>query len=107
MLVLRLPALVVLWLAHGVKVLGSHTDIDCHSDIVYLLSKKLEHYITMKLETPVLLFVNSLSKLSDNFLFWRLFVHILRRAISRSSQCSTTGVTKVVVCVILSVGWYI
>ena len=26
-------------------------------------------------------------------------------AISRSSQCSTTGVTKAVVCVILSVGW--
>ena len=26
---------------------------------------------------------------------------------SRSSQCSTTGVTKAVVCVILSVGWYI
>ena len=29
------------------------------------------------------------------------------RAISRSSQCSTTGVTKAVVCVILSVGWCI
>ena len=27
--------------------------------------------------------------------------------ISRSSQCSTTGVTKAVVCAILSVGWYI
>ena len=27
--------------------------------------------------------------------------------ISRSSQCSTTGVTKAVVCVILSVGWCI
>ena len=26
---------------------------------------------------------------------------------SRSSQCSTTGVTKAVVCVILSVGWCI
>ena len=26
-------------------------------------------------------------------------------AISRSSQCSTTGVTKAVVCAILSVGW--
>ena len=26
---------------------------------------------------------------------------------SRSSQCSTTGVTKVVVCAILSVGWCI
>ena len=25
--------------------------------------------------------------------------------ISRSSQCSTTGVTKTVVCAILSVGW--
>ena len=38
--------------------------------------------------------------------------HILYRslhclAISRSSQCSTTGVTKAVVCVILSVGWCI
>ena len=29
---------------------------------------------------------------------------ILHGAISRSSQCSTTGVTKAVVCVILSVG---
>ena len=28
-------------------------------------------------------------------------------AISRSSQCSTTGVRKAVVCVILSVGWWI
>ena len=28
-------------------------------------------------------------------------------AISRSNQCSTTGVTKAVVCVILSVGWCI
>ena len=28
-------------------------------------------------------------------------------AISRSSQCSTTAVTKAVVCVILSVGWCI
>ena len=28
-------------------------------------------------------------------------------AISRSSQCSTTGVTKAVVCIILSVGWCI
>ena len=27
--------------------------------------------------------------------------------ISRSSQCSTTGVTKAVVCAILSVGWCI
>ena len=25
--------------------------------------------------------------------------------VSRSSQCSTTGVAKAVVCVILSVGW--
>ena len=25
----------------------------------------------------------------------------------RSSQCSTTGVTKVMVCVTLSVGWWI
>ena len=30
-----------------------------------------------------------------------------KRAISRSSQCSTTGVTKAVVCVILAVGWCI
>ena len=28
----------------------------------------------------------------------------LHGAVSRSSQCSTTGVTKAVVCVILSVG---
>ena len=27
-----------------------------------------------------------------------------RRVISRSSQCSTTGITKAVVCAILSVG---
>ena len=30
-----------------------------------------------------------------------------KKNISRSSQCSTTGVTKAVVCVILSVGWCI
>ena len=30
--------------------------------------------------------------------------HSIREAVSRSSQCSTTGVTKVVVCVILFVG---
>ena len=30
-----------------------------------------------------------------------------RYPISRSSQCSTTGVTKAVVCAILSVGWCI
>ena len=29
----------------------------------------------------------------------------IHRAIYHSSQCSTTGVTKAVVCVILSVGW--
>ena len=28
-------------------------------------------------------------------------------AISRSSQCSTTGVTKAMACAILSVGWCI
>ena len=28
-------------------------------------------------------------------------------AISRSSQCSMTGITKAVVCAILSVGWCI
>ena len=28
-------------------------------------------------------------------------------SISLSSQCSTTGVTKAVVCAILSVGWWI
>ena len=31
----------------------------------------------------------------------------LSLSLSRSSQCSTTGVTKAVVCVILSVGWCI
>ena len=31
----------------------------------------------------------------------------IKAAISRSSQCSTTGVTKAVVCVILSVEWCI
>ena len=34
-------------------------------------------------------------------------VVVVTVAISRSSQCSTTGVTKAVVCVILSVGWCI
>ena len=28
-------------------------------------------------------------------------------ATSRSSQCSTSGVTKAVVCAMLSVGWFI
>ena len=34
----------------------------------------------------------------------RSFMGWTQSAISRSSQCSTTGVTKAVVCVILSVG---
>ena len=37
----------------------------------------------------------------------RSFMGWTHRAISRSYQCSTTGVTKAVVCVILSVGWCI
>ena len=32
---------------------------------------------------------------------------LLKLDISRSSQCSTTGVTKPMVCAILSVGWCI
>ena len=32
---------------------------------------------------------------------------LIFRFISRSKQCSTTGVTKAVVCAILSVGWCI
>ena len=35
------------------------------------------------------------------------FYMYIKVAISRSSQCSTTGVTKAVVCAILSVGWCI
>ena len=41
---------------------------------------------------------------------WVIFIvilHLIVITISRSSQCSTTGVTKAVVCVILSVGWCI
>ena len=34
-------------------------------------------------------------------------LHRLLFRISRSSQCSTTGVKKAVVCAILSVGWCI
>ena len=34
-------------------------------------------------------------------------LHIDLVTLSRSSQCSTTGVTKAVVCAILSVGWCI
>ena len=37
----------------------------------------------------------------------RSFMGWTHIAISRSSQCFTTGVTKAVVCVILSVGWCI
>ena len=37
----------------------------------------------------------------------RSFMGWTHWATSRSSQCSTTGVTKAVVCVILSVGWCI
>ena len=37
----------------------------------------------------------------------RSFMGWTHWAISRCSQCSTTGVTKAVVCVILSVGWCI
>ena len=37
----------------------------------------------------------------------QIFFVICYLSVSRSSQCSTTGVTKAVVCVILSVGWCI
>ena len=37
----------------------------------------------------------------------RSFMEWIHWAISCSSQCSTTGVTKAVVCAILSVGWCI
>ena len=37
----------------------------------------------------------------------RSFMGWTHCAISRFSQCSTTGVTKAVVCAILSVGWNI
>ena len=37
----------------------------------------------------------------------RSFMGWTHWAISRSSQCSTTGITKAVVCIILSVGWCI
>ena len=36
-----------------------------------------------------------------------LHLILLSLCLSRSSQCSTTGVTKAVVCIILSVGWCI
>ena len=39
--------------------------------------------------------------------YMSICVDVCTSAISHSSQCSTTGVTKVVVCVILSVGWCI
>ena len=41
------------------------------------------------------------------YIFTSPFYFALTIIISRSSQCSTTGVTKAVVCVILSVGWCI
>ena len=50
------------------------------------------------------------SNLSDGAMDCWIVGSILRHfhwAISRSSQCSTTGVTKAVVCAILSVGWCI
>ena len=39
--------------------------------------------------------------------YFRLAARDLLYAISRSSQCSTTGVSKAVVCIILSIGWCI
>ena len=42
-------------------------------------------------------------------IYWFVLVKIIKITSkgSRSSQCSTTGVTKAVVCIILSVGWCI
>ena len=42
-----------------------------------------------------------------NYFTTLLYSAFLATHISRSSQCSTTGVTKAVVCAILSVGWCI
>ena len=54
----------------------------------------------------VFLFQFSLIRRGDGSLD-RSFMGWTHWAISRSSQCSTTGVTKAVVCVFLSVGWCI
>ena len=51
--------------------------------------------------------VSSLSVIKGSGTSDRSFMGWTHWAISRSSQCSTTGVTKAVVCVILSVGWCI
>ena len=48
--------------------------------------------------------INTKTRLDDTNIYCSWWTHW---AISRSSQCSTTGVTKAVVCIILSVGWFI
>ena len=61
-------------------------------------------------EMNILLFKQFCISCSFVLSFFNVNVHIsftLHSAIFRSSQCSTTGVTKAVVCVILSVGWCI
>ena len=44
--------------------------------------------------------------MADDFV-WVPLVFILQKLISHIIQCSTTGVTKAMVCAILSVGWCI
>ena len=63
--------------------------------ILFVLPKK---YMVVPVPFPIPVHNNDNFKLSIDPSWWT------HRAISRSSQCSTTGVTKAVVCVILCVG---
>ena len=76
--------------------------------IVVVVVDVIYNFITIFLSFFLYLFGMKRRK-SDSCVFTqkhKVFASI-HRAISRSSQCSTTGVKKAVVCAILSVGWCI
>ena len=77
-------------------------------EIVQRLTMKflwcLCHCLFFVMQLTLFTFISMIIIKKQLCVFIYLFAHW---AISRSRQCSTTGVTKVVVCVILSVGWCI
>ena len=77
-----------------------------NSSILYLGLNHSKLYTTITLRSEMWLRGKSVRSWCDGSSD-RFFMGWTHWAISRSSQCSTTGVTKAVVCAILSVGWCI
>ena len=74
------------------------SDIEIRSIMIDLLYKYIQNQLGPRCSSVVRAFTHGAMDCWINPSWWTYC------AISRSSQCSTTGVTKVVVCSIMSVG---